>query len=193
MILRSLRLRRVLYLFCAVLLTERKEEERVATEDILNDEDWQVLTELVVILRPLYRLTKRFEGNAYLQFDEVLPHLYLLQRDMKELQGLYLSDEEHRAARIQDVIFIQASKPDIDTELDAEDLPEPMPTIDTPAPSRPCRRTRLPTRLDDYLVKMPALQQRTTAAHQPTEDIRMEDDAPELLTSQGKEVIRRSI
>jgi len=73
MILRAIRIRSVLDVFCAVSQAERKEEDRMPAEDILNDEDWHVLTELVAILQPLWRLTKRFEGNTYLRFGGGAP------------------------------------------------------------------------------------------------------------------------
>jgi len=82
MILRALRLRRVVDVFCTVLQHERKEEDRVPVDDILSDQDWRVLVELVAVLQPLYRLTKRFEGNTYLRFHEVLPNLHQLRAQM---------------------------------------------------------------------------------------------------------------
>jgi hypothetical protein len=198
MILRALRLRRVLALFCAVSQAERKEEDRPPAEDVLTDEDWQVLTELVAILQPLWRLTKRFEGNAYLRFGEVLPHLHLLQKDMRELQDLYLANEDRQAAQIQDVIFVQVADPDGDDDLVSYNEPEPVPPVDTPAPDRPRRRTRQPTRLDDYYVEMPTQRRCPAPAaianpHRPTEDVLMEDDASEELSDRGKAVIRQSI
>ena len=79
MILRALRLRRVVDVFCTVLQHERKEEDRVPVDDILSEQDWRVLVELVAVLQPLYHLTKRFEGNTYLRFHEVLPNLHQLR------------------------------------------------------------------------------------------------------------------
>jgi len=87
-----------------------------APSHILNDEDWHVLTELVAILQPLWRLTKRFEGSTYLRFGEVLPNLHLLQGQMKELYDLYSSEEDRQAAQIQDVIFVQVGEPDADEQ-----------------------------------------------------------------------------
>jgi hypothetical protein len=78
MILRALKVRRVLTLYCQLSLSEKKDEDRVPLDDILNDSDWQVLAELAALLQPLWRLTKRFEGNTFLRFAEVLPSLHLL-------------------------------------------------------------------------------------------------------------------
>ena len=198
MILRALKLRKVMEVFCAYSQQERREEDRVPAEDRLMEDDWQVLVELVAVLQPLYRLTKRFEGNRYVRFGEVLPNLYLLQAEMARLQELYRSDMDRQPARVLDVIFAQPLHAAEDG--DAGNEPEAPPPADTYAPDRPRRRTRLPTRLDDYVVEMPSQRHGRGSitlargpAVPPAEDVQMDNDAPERLSQHSKEVIWGSI
>jgi len=220
MILRALRLRRVVDVFCTVLQHERKEEDRVPVDDILSEQDWRVLVELVAVLQPLYRLTKRFEGNTYLRFHEVLPNLHQLRAQMQQLQDQYRRQTPSRAPRILDVIFVQVDSPVEDEEADIEPEPELLPVSNTRIPDRPRRRTRLPTRLDDYVVEMPGQRRPSTTSSIPLSggssirvtttsssrtippppppipapnDSEMEDDEPEQLSYSGREVIQESI
>src|SRR4030081_1286796 len=98
MILRALCLRRVVDVFCTVLQHKRKEEDRVPVDDILSEQDWRVLVELVAVLQPLYCLMKRFEGNTYLRFHEVLPNLHQLRAQMQQLQDQYRWQTPSRAS-----------------------------------------------------------------------------------------------
>src|SRR4030081_790888 len=106
MILRALCLRRVVDVFCTVLQHKRKEEDRIPVDDILSEQDWHVLVELVAVLQPLYRLTKRFEGNTYLRFHEVLLKLPQLRVQIQQLQDQYRRQTPSCAPRILDVIFV---------------------------------------------------------------------------------------
>src|SRR4030081_412662 len=73
---------------------------------------------------------------------------------MQQLQAQYRQQTPSRAPRIFDGIFIQVDSPVEDEEADIEPEPELLPVSNTCIPDRPRRCTRLPTRLDDYVVEM---------------------------------------
>jgi len=58
-------------IFCEGSLTKRDKDQRFPEADLLSTEDWVVLNQLLVVLEPIKRATKRFEGN-WINFPEVL-------------------------------------------------------------------------------------------------------------------------
>lgn len=195
MILRALQLQDAIDNFCGYSLRAQKPEDRIPSEDLLTSEDWQILVELVAILQPLWRLTKRFEGNTYLRFGEVIPNLCLLQRQLLGFCDLFSDPRNYQMARLEDVIYV--ALPDQDQDEDpAPTEPEPPLPLELPAPDRLRRATRLPTYLQDYEVDLPTRRPDGVPEAAPAPQ-KMEEDMGEQaclqLSSQGKAIIRYSI
>ena len=70
-------------LACPIAILGRVEHWKVNSSSICQP------VRLVALLQPLWRLTKRFEGNTFLRLAKVFPSLHILQREMKEFLELY--------------------------------------------------------------------------------------------------------
>jgi hypothetical protein len=70
MIERACKFKTQIRIFCEGSLTKRDKDQRFPEADLLSTEDWVVLNQLLVVLEPIKRATKRFEGN-WINFPEV--------------------------------------------------------------------------------------------------------------------------
>ncbi|OIW24987.1 hypothetical protein CONLIGDRAFT_563221, partial [Coniochaeta ligniaria NRRL 30616] len=173
-------------------------EIAVPKEDILSEEDWQVLIQLLGILHPLFRLTKRFEGNTFLRFHEIIPSLYKLQERFQELLSQYEDGNNIPGnARLRRLAWQEEDDPTQDSI-----------TVATSTRGRRSRRSR---RVIDYRVDLPSrkdISSRSSAAPTltpPTNNLPTNDPVfeefndtttvnPRLhLSAISKATIRRSI
>lgn len=92
-------------------------------EDILTEDDWNTLAEILNIVKPFFHFTKHFEGRQ-LRFCEVIPSIYHL---LDQLQAM---EEKHR--------------PDV-VDTQEEVLPEPQ--ITAADERRPQRAPKIPSAL----------------------------------------------
>jgi len=70
MIERASKLKIQIRIFCEGFLTKSDKSQRFPAQDMLSTGDWVVLEHLLVLLEPIRRTTKRFEGN-WINFPEV--------------------------------------------------------------------------------------------------------------------------
>jgi hypothetical protein len=107
---------------------------------ILTYSDWLILLELKAIIKPLKRITKRFEDNKP-NFGNVVANLYSLKRDLVTLYAQYLASFNNPG--------LDFLGPDIAPEPKSELKQSPEPE------QRPCCQIRLSHRFQNYEVKLP--------------------------------------
>ena len=153
MIERALKLRPVIQVFCRLASSEPDRHKRLPESLVLEQEDWQILTEIAEVLQPYLKYTKHFEGNKP-RFAEALPTIYELKNHLTLMQDRYsnnLIPEPFRAPRltleepIQDCIEVAAITPSRAEE--SVDDTEPAQR------SRPRREIILPARFRDMVLE----------------------------------------
>ena len=164
MIERALKLRPVIQVFCRFASSEPDHHKRLPENLVLEQEDWQILTEIAEVLQPYLKYTKHFEGNKS-RFAEALVTIYELQKHLTLMRDRYTNNlipEPFRPPRltldepIQDCIEVAAT-----TQSRAAE------SVDDTEPaqrSRPRRQINLPARFRDMLLEdRPRLRTTVTA------------------------------
>ena len=147
MILRAIKLKDIIDTFCRLSRTDEKPEKRIPEEDVLQHEDWLVLTEILEILKPYIEYTKYFEGREP-RFAEVISTVCCLQDHLKEMQKRYN----------EGLVGTPFETPQIDLEepsFGSSDSAESCIFVagdESQMPRRSQREIRLPTRLQDFEV-----------------------------------------
>lgn len=123
---------------------------QLSDDAVLSTEDWAVLIEIKAILAPFKFITKKFEGRKC-NFSDVVPHFFTLHRDLQHLYQQYTAEFE-QSRGFDSSIF----PPNIDRPVGR--LPEfPAEPGTAPAPARPRRIPRIPTRFADYNIDLPGI------------------------------------
>lgn len=190
MILRALKVRKAVETFCTLSSANRDSGLQIPKDDVLSEQDWQVLSHLTGVLHPLFRLTRRFEGNTFLRFHEVIASLYKLQDLFEEISATYESDDDnYRPARLLrfeeapllDCIVVGGA-PEAEQEEAEPNVPLPLPI------------------LVDYRVDVPGRRLRSAAVppepaveNQQVVDVEEVPEPQVRLRDRDKAVIRKSI
>ncbi|KAH7260737.1 uncharacterized protein BKA55DRAFT_686319 [Fusarium redolens] len=127
--------------------TDERPENRISEDDVLQHEDWLILTEILEILKVYIQYTKYFEGREP-RFSEVISTVCCLQDHLKEMQKRYN----------EDLVGTPFETPQIDLEEPSFGSSDSAVSCifvagdESQMPLRSQRDVRLPARLQDFEV-----------------------------------------